>query len=80
MRFKNAHRWSRRLLLGLAALPLFQTVSGCDQIVSAAASQFVTSTFSLVVSSAESSLLQHFPDMDVLQILLGANRQPFFQG
>jgi len=74
----RTHRWSRRLLVTLAAMPLFQAVGGCDAVLASVASQFVSGTFNLFVGSVQAMLLQNFPSMDILQILLGANRQPFF--
>ena len=77
MRF---HRWSKRILFTLAALPVFQAASGCDSIIAALSSQFQSATFNLFVGSVESVLLTNFPSVDVLQILLGANRHPFMNG
>lgn len=76
----RVHRWRKRLLLSVAALPLCQAVSGCDAIVGSAASQLLNSTFSTFIGSIHQVLLQNFPSADVLQVLLGASRQPFFSG
>jgi hypothetical protein len=76
----KVHHWTKRLLLGAAALPLCQAVGGCDSIVNAFAGQLASSTFSQLVASIQQTLLLNFPSADILQILLGANRQPFFQG
>jgi hypothetical protein len=75
------YRWRKKLLLPLAALPMFQMGTTCisQDIATAVGSQLALGTFQLIVGAINSTLLQSFPDMDVLQILLGGNRQPFFQ-
>lgn len=79
-------RCSRKILLGMAAIPVFQAGT-CD---ATGLSNFVTSQFLGVASSinlavfqsfigaGQQALLQAFPSFDILQILLGVNRQPFF--
>ena len=74
------HRWSKRILLPLAALPLFQATGGCDSLIAAFTSQLASATFSLFISSIQTTLLTNFPSADVMQILLGANRHPFLNG
>ena len=75
------YRWRKKLLLPLAALPLFQMGTTCisQDITNAVTSQLLVGTFQLFVGAVNSTLLKSFPDADVLQILLGGNRQPFFQ-
>lgn len=73
------YRWRKKLLLPIAMLPLFQSTCIMQDVANAVGSQVLTGTFQLVVGSVSSTLLQAFPDFDVLQILLGGNRQPFFQ-
>ena len=73
------YRWRKKLLLPIALLPLFQTTCIMQDIANAVGAQVVTGTFQLLVGSVNSTLLQAFPDLDVLQVLLGGNRQPFFQ-
>lgn len=75
-----SHRWSKRILLGMAALPLLQTTGGCESIVVAFGQQLQSATFDLFISSVQSVLLTNFPSADLLQILLGANRHPFLNG
>ncbi len=75
---RKAHRWMKRLLLPIAALPMMTLTGGCDSLVAAGASQFASSVFSTTVASVHSVLLQSFPSADLLQVLLGANRSPFF--
>ena len=76
------YRWRKKLLLPLAALPMFQATGTCinDQLAAELASSLVFSTFSAFVGAFQTALLQAFPSSDILQILLGANRQPFFPG
>ena len=77
---KRLHRWSKRILLGLAALPLLQTAGGCDTIAAEFAAQLQNATFNLFISSVTSVLLTNFPSADILQILFGVNRHPFLNG
>ena len=42
-------------------------------------SSVVQSSFGIIVSASQQVLLQSFPSADLLQTLLGGNRQPFFQ-
>lgn len=72
------HRWSKRALLGVAALPLLETTSGCTDIINTIGAQVSSATFNLFVGSVQSVLLQNFPSADILQTLLGGNRTPFF--
>ena len=74
----RVHRWTKRSLLPLAALPIFQVVGGCDSLTSAFGAQLLSSTFNTFVASVQQVVLQSFPSADVLQVLLGVNRQPFF--
>lgn len=74
------HRWSKRILMTLAALPMCQAAGGCDSLITAFNSQLASSTFNLFISSVQATLLANFPSADILQILLGANRHPFLNG
>lgn len=76
------YRWRKRILLSLAAFPMFQMAGTCDPFAlqSTIISQTGLATFNLFVNSVQQVLLQTFPSADVLQILLGGNRQPFFTG
>jgi len=83
----RVHRWSKRILVLFAALPVFQAAGGCDTTglsdlaVSTALSvgtQINVALFQSFVGSVQQTLLRSFPSLDILQILLGANRQPFF--
>ncbi len=65
-------------MLGVAALPLLQTTGGCTDVINLVGSQIASSTFNLFVGSVQSVLLQNFPSADIIQILLGGNRTPFF--
>ena len=75
---RKAHRWTKRLLLPIAALPIMTLTGGCDSLVAAGASQLLSATLSTTVASVHSVLLQAFPSADLLQVLLGADRSPFF--
>jgi hypothetical protein len=77
----RVYRWSKRLLLPLAALPVFQATGTCDlsTIVGSALSQFGSATFSSLVTSTTSVLLQNYPTSEMLQIILGGNPFPFFR-
>ncbi|HVP12566.1 MAG TPA: hypothetical protein VMV94_15430 [Phycisphaerae bacterium] len=74
------YKWSKRLLILAAALPVFQTTGTCDlnSIISGAFSEFGAATFGTLVSSATGVLLQTYPSSEMLQILLGGNPFPFF--
>ena len=76
------YRWRRRIILPIASLPLFQMAGTCDP--GTLAQSFITQVnlamFNVLVGSIQQVLLQSFPSADILQILLGGNRQPFFTG
>lgn len=76
----RVYRWRKRLLLPIAALPICQATGGCDSLVATFTSELASSIFGTFVASIHQVLLQNFPSADVLQVLLGANRQPFFPG
>lgn len=80
--FRRMHRWRKKLMMMAAALPMLQMTGTCDPFAlnSTITGQLVSATFSLIVGAIQSTLLQNFPSADVLQTLLGGNRQPFFQG
>ncbi len=76
------YRWRRRILLPIASLPLLQMTGTCDPgtLAQSVISQVNLAMFSLLIGSLQQTLLQAFPSADILQILLGGNRQPFFTG
>jgi hypothetical protein len=71
------YRWRKRILLPLAALPLFQLTCDPTALNSFVASQLASTTFGLVVGSIQQTLLTSFPSSDIIQTLLGGTRQPF---
>jgi len=83
MSTRKLYRWQKKLLIIVAAMPVLQA-TGCIDFQLSMLSSFVTqsalSSLNLLVGSATQFLLQSFPSADVLQALLGGNRQPFFQG
>ena len=78
---KRLVRWRKAVFMTVAALPLLQTTGTCDPFAlnSIIGTQLASASLSLVVGSVQQVLLQNFPSADVLQTLLGGNRQPFFQ-
>ena len=74
-------RWRKKLLCMVAALPLLQATGTCDPFAlnTTIGTSLASAGFSVFVGSIQSVLLQNFPSADVLQTLLGGNRQPFFQ-
>ena len=78
---RRVHRWSKRLLLPIAAIPICQLNGGCDPTISSFAWDLAVSTYSLFVGSIHQVLLQNFPSADFLQVLLGgAPPPPLFTG
>jgi len=86
MRLTKLNRWGRKLCFALAAFPVFQA-TGCDAqsvanlVVSTSlslASQLNVQVAQLAIAGAQQTLLQAYPGANILQILLGGNRQPFF--
>ncbi|MBX3394460.1 MAG: hypothetical protein KF841_03740 [Phycisphaerae bacterium] len=77
---KRMVRWQKRLLVLGAALPLFQATGTCDPfgLNSTIFTSLTRTTFGIFVSTVQSTLLQFFPSSDILAILFGANRNPFF--
>jgi hypothetical protein len=73
------YRWRKKILVAAAALPMCQAANSCalDQIPGLVGQQIASATFSIVVNSVRQTLLTSFPSADVIQILLGGNRQPF---
>jgi hypothetical protein len=78
----RTYRRINRLLLPLAALPIFQTTGACDPLTfwTTNVSQFTGTAFNSFVSNAQATLLRNFPSADLLQILLGGQPRPFFTG
>ena len=73
------YRWRKKLLLATAALPMLQAATcTVEDITNLAISQLATGTFQIVVGAVNSTILQLLPEADVIQILLGGNRSPFF--
>jgi len=72
----------KRLLLPMAALPLFQATGACDPASFWAnnVASFTGTVFNSFVSNAQATLLRNFPSADLLQILLGGQPHPFFTG
>ncbi|MBK8270630.1 MAG: hypothetical protein IPK83_20935 [Planctomycetes bacterium] len=77
---KRMARWQKKLLVFGATLPLFQAAGTCDPLGlnSTIFSSLTSTVFSVFVSSVQSAVLQFFPSSDILQILFGVNRTPFF--
>ncbi len=80
MKTVRLYRWRKKILLPLAALPMFQMTGTCvlQELSGQLASSLAFATFSAFVGAFQQTLLQAFPSSDILQILLGANRTPFF--
>lgn len=78
---RRLYRWRRKVILAIAMLPILQTTGTCDPFAlnSTIGTSLASTGFSVFVSSIQSVLLQNFPSADILQTLLGGNRQPFFQ-
>ena len=55
---RRMHFWKKRLLLPLAALPVFQLAGGCDTLLAGFASQLAGSTFNTFVGSIHQVLLR----------------------
>jgi len=81
------HRRLRRILPAIAAMPLLQATGTCDpqtlaNTVAATGFQVLASLNIAIVqglvSGGRQTLLVNFPSADILQILLGGNRFPFF--
>lgn len=78
-RTMKIYRWRYKLLVPLAAFPMLQaTTCTLNDIGSAVAGQIASGTLQLVVGAVNSTILQLLPNADVIQILLGGNRAPFF--
>jgi len=80
------YRWSKRLMLAAAALPVFQATTGCDPltlngaIAQNVAQNIAFSTLSVVVSGIRTTMLSFFPSADIIQTLLGGNTTQWFTG
>jgi len=73
-------RWRRWVVLATASMPVFQATGGCDPLAlnSFIGTQLLSTTFGVLVGAIQQTLVTSFPSADILQILLGSNRQPFF--
>lgn len=78
---RRLFRLRKKIILAVVALPLLQATGTCDafSLNETIGTSLASAGFSVFVSSIQSVLLQNFPSADVLQTLLGGNRQPFFQ-
>lgn len=74
------YRWRKRLMLAMAGMPVMMVNGGCDPFAlnELIVQQLVSATFNVFVSSIQSVVLRSFPSADIIQTLLGGNRQPFF--
>lgn len=74
----RCYRLRKTLLMGLAALPLFQATGTCDPFAlnSVIGQQIVQTTFGLFFSSIQQVVFQNFPSSDIVQGLLGGNPNP----
>lgn len=73
------YRMRRKLLVLCAAMPMLQaTACAVEDFQNAFLSSLATSTFSLLVGSINSTLVTLLPESDIIQILFGGNRTPFF--
>ena len=75
------YRWRKKIMLPLAAMPLFQMAGTCDpgQIVGGVVGTINSAVFNLFVGSIRQTLIQDLPSADFLQFLLG-NQPPLFTG
>lgn len=75
------YRWRKKIMLPLAAMPLFQMTGTCDggEIIGAVVGTVNSAVFNLFVGSIRNTLIQDFPSADFLQFLLG-NPNPIFTG
>jgi hypothetical protein len=86
MKQLRVFRWSKRLLLAAAALPVFQTTTSCNPlelnafIAQDIAQNIAFSTLGVVVSGVRNTLLQFYPSADIIQTLLGGNTTQWFTG
>lgn len=78
---KRLFRWRKKVILVVATLPFLQATGTCDPFAlnTTIGTSLASAGFSVFVGSIQSVLLQNFPSADILQTLLGGNRQPFFQ-
>lgn len=83
---RRMHKWSKKVLVPLAALPVFQVAGGCDptgitNIIVSQTLNLAGGVTQLFLASAQQVLLQSFPSADILQIFLGqAPPPPLFPG
>ncbi len=74
------YRWRKKIMLPLAAMPLFQMTGTCEgDLLGAFITSVNSAVFNLFVGSIRSTLIQDFPSADILQFLLG-NPPPLFTG
>ncbi len=74
------YRWRKKIMLPLAAMPMFQMTGTCEaDLIGAFITSLNLAVFNLFVGSVRQTLIQDFPSADFLQFLLG-NPPPFFTG
>ena len=75
------YRWRKKIMLPLAAMPLFQMTGACDPgaVVGSLVGTINSAVFNLFVGSIRQTLIQDLPSADFLQFLLG-NPNPIFTG
>lgn len=86
MRLQKLNRWGRKLCFGLAAFPVLQATTCDPQTVAntlvstslSMASQLNLAVAQQAISGIQSTILQAYPGANIIQILLGGNRSPFF--
>ena len=72
-------RFRRKMIVLCAAMPLLQTTAcAFEDLSGALLGSLASSTFNLLVGSINSTIVTLLPDADIIQILFGGNRSPFF--
>jgi uncharacterized membrane protein YjdF len=74
----RTHRWAKKLLLVVAALPLLQATCDPFALNTLIAQEMAFSIFGSLVGASQQFIATHFPSADIIQTLLGQNRSPFF--
>jgi len=72
-------RFRRKMMVFCAAMPLLQTTACAFQDISSVfLGSLASSAFNLLVGSINSTIVTLLPESDIIQIIFGGNRTPFF--
>lgn len=80
-RTMRLYRCRKKMLAFCAALPMLQaTTCAFQDVGNTVLTQLALGSFNLFIGAVNSTIVTLLPEADIIQIIFGGNRQPFFPG